>query len=372
MPQLTDLLALGQSIWLDFIRRSLLDSGELAALVARGVRGMTSNPAIFEKAIAGSNEYDAEVAALAARGLSDREIYETLAVEDIRRAADVLLPVYRESEGRDGYVSLEVDPFLARDAGATAAEAKRLFERVGRPNLMIKIPATAESLPAVTESLAAGVNVNVTLIFGLKNYREVVQAFFEGLERLAADGPRVGGGHPVGRVASVASFFVSRIDTAVDRELAARGAAGLAGRAAVAWGRLAYAEYRGLFALPRWRALEARGARRQRLLWASTSTKNPAYPPTLYVDELIGPDTVNTVPPETLAAFLAGGRAAPSVARGLEEARGHVARLAELGIDLEAVAARLQQEGVALFEEPFRKLLASIAQKRRGTEGKRA
>ncbi len=371
MPQLTDLLALGQSIWLDFIRRSLLDSGEMAALVARGVRGMTSNPAIFEKAIAGSKEYDSEIAALAARGLSDREIYETLAVEDIRRAADELLPVYRDSEGQDGYVSLEVDPFLARDAAATAAEAKRLYERVGRPNLMIKIPATVESLPAVTESLAAGVNVNVTLIFGLNNYREVVQAFFAGLERLAASGPGVRGGHPVERVASVASFFVSRIDTAVDRELDTRGASELAGKAAVAWGRLAYAEFRDLFALPRWRELEALGARRQRLLWASTSTKNPAYPPTRYVDELIGPETVNTVPPETLTAFLAGGRAEVTVTRDLEGARAHIERLARLGIELEAVAARLQEEGVVLFEQPFRKLLAAIAEKRRGEEQKR-
>lgn len=364
MPQLADLLALGQSIWLDFIRRSLLDSGEMAALVADGVRGMTSNPAIFEKAIAGSNEYDAEITVLARRGLSEEAIYETLAVEDIRRAADVLLPVYRDSDGKDGFVSLEVDPFLARDAAATAAEAKRLYARVGRPNLMIKIPSTAESLPAVTESLAAGVNVNVTLIFGLNTYRQVVSAFFEGLERLAEQGPEVPGGHPVERIASVASFFVSRIDTAVDRELEARGAGELAGKAAIAYSRLAYAEFRDRFASPRWQKLASRGACIQRLLWASTSTKNPAYPPTLYVDELIGPDTVNTVPPETLEAFRRNGRVALTVTQGLDGARDHVARLARLGIDLEAVAARLQEEGVVAFEQPFRKLLASIAEKR--------
>jgi transaldolase len=365
MPELAQLEKLGQSVWLDFIRRSLITSGEMATLVAQGVQGMTSNPAIFEKAIAGSADYDDEIQSLVKAGMSVDAIYETLAIKDIQMAADVLAPVYRSTGGRDGYVSLEVSPFLARDTERTTAEAKRLFEALGRPNLMIKIPATPEGLPAIAASLAAGVNVNVTLIFGLENYRAVAEAYVAGLERLAVKGPSAKGGHPVNRIASVASFFVSRVDTAVDKELEKKGAKTLLGKIAVANCKLAYAEYRSMIGRPRWRELAAKGARPQRVLWASTSTKNPAYPDTLYVDELIGPDTVNTLPPETLKAFIDHGRPSESLTRDLEGARAQVRRLAELGIDLEAVTRRLQEEGVEAFAKPFQALLDSIDAKRR-------
>jgi transaldolase len=337
----------------------------MATLVAQGVQGMTSNPAIFEKAIAGSADYDDEIQSLVKAGMSVDAIYETLAIKDIQMAADVLAPVYRSTGGRDGYVSLEVSPFLARDTERTTAEARRLFEAVGRPNLMIKIPATPEGLPAIAASLAAGVNVNVTLIFGLDNYRAVAEAYVAGLERLAVKGPSAKGGHPVNRIASVASFFVSRVDTAVDKELEKKGAKALLGKIAIANCKLAYADYRSMIGRPRWRELAAKGARPQRVLWASTSTKNPAYPDTLYVDELIGPDTVNTLPPETLKAFVDHGRPSETLTRDLEGAQAQVRRLAELGIDLEAVTRRLQEEGVEAFAKPFQALLDSIDAKRR-------
>ena len=363
MPSLSELNHLGQSVWFDFIRRSLLTSGELMALVAQGVRGVTSNPAIFEKAIAGSPDYDGEIKALAQAGLSVEALYEALAIKDIQMAADELAPVYRSTAGRDGYVSLEVSPFLADDTDATVAEARRLFEAVGRPNLMIKIPATAAGLPAITAGIAAGVNVNVTLIFGLENYKAVAGAYIAGLERLAMKGPSVRGGHPLDAVASVASFFVSRVDTAVDRELEKKGARDLLGKIGIANCKVAYAEYRRIFSGPRWSELAAKGARPQRVLWASTSTKNPAYPDTLYVDGLIGPDTVNTLPPETVKAFIDHGLAAETLARDLDGARRQIKRLAELGIDFEAVTRRLQEEGVAAFAKPFQALLESIATK---------
>jgi transaldolase len=260
---------------------------------------------------------------------------------------------------------LEVSPFLADDSARTVAEAKRLFEAVGRPNLMIKIPATAAGLPAITESIGAGVNVNVTLIFALENYKAVAGAYIAGLERLAAKGPSVKGGHAVDRIASVASFFVSRVDTAVDKNLTTIGARDLLGKIAVANCKLAYAEYRQIFSQPRWRELAAKGARLQRVLWASTSTKNPAYPDTLYVDELIGAETVNTLPPETLAAFIDHGRASETITADLGGARRLIQRLAELGIDFDAITRRLQEEGVTAFAKPFQALLDSIDAKRR-------
>jgi transaldolase len=365
MPKLAEIEKLGQSVWLDFIRRSLIASGEMAALVAQGVQGMTSNPAIFEKAIAGSSDYDDEIQSLVKAGMSVDAIYETLAIKDIQMAADELASVYRLTGGRDGYVSLEVSPFLARDTERTTAEARRLFEAVDRPNLMIKIPATPEGLPAITASLAAGVNVNVTLIFGLENYKAVAEAYIAGLERLALKGPSAKGGHPVNRIASVASFFVSRVDTAVDKELGKKGAKNLLGKIAIANCKLAYAEYRSIIGRARWRELAAKGARPQRVLWASTSTKNPAYPDTLYVDELIGPDTVNTLPPETLQAFIDHGRPSETLTRDLEGAQAQVRQLAGLGIHLEAVTRQLQVEGVEAFAKPFQALLDSIDAKRR-------
>jgi transaldolase len=365
MPKLGELARLGQAVWLDFISRSLITSGEMQTLVASGVQGMTSNPAIFEKAISGSADYDGDMQALAKAGKDTNAIYENLAIKDIRAAADVLRPVYESSGARDGYVSLEVSPFLARDTERTIAEARHLFETVARPNLMIKIPGTAEGLPAITASIAAGVNVNVTLLFGIDNYSAVAKAYMAGLEQLAAAGPSARGGHRVDRIASVASFFVSRVDTAVDKELERAGARDLLGKIGVDNCRLAYAEYRRLIATPRWQALAAGGARPQRVLWASTSTKNPAYPDTLYVDELIGPDTVNTLPPETLKAFVDHGRATETITRDLEGARSRVQRLSELGIDLNRVTAHLQEEGVAAFVKPFQALLDGIEAKRR-------
>jgi transaldolase len=363
MPSFSELNQLGQSVWLDYIRRSLITSGELKALVAQGVRGVTSNPAIFEKAIAGSSDYDEEIRALAKAGHPVDAIYETLAIQDIQLAADELAPVYGSTAGRDGYVSLEVSPFLANDTDATAAEARRLFQAVGRPNLMIKIPATTAGLPAITAGIAAGVNINVTLIFGLENYKAVADAYIAGLEQLALRGPSVRGGHPVNAVASVASFFVSRVDTAVDRELEKKGVRDLMGKIGIANCKIAYDEYGRIFNGPRWSELAARGARTQRVLWASTSTKNPAYPDTLYVDELIGPDTVNTLPPETVKAFIDHGSAAETLTHDLEGARRQIRRLTELGIDFEAVTRRLQEEGVAAFAKPFQALLDSIATK---------
>jgi len=302
---------------------------------------------------------------LAKAGKSADGIYETLAIKDIQSAADVLAPVYRSTHGRDGYVSLEVSPFLAKDTPRTVAEARHLFEAVARPNLMIKIPATAEGLPAITETIAAGVNVNVTLIFALANYQAVADAYMAGLERLAAAGPSATGGHPVNAVASVASFFVSRVDSAVDKELEKRGASDLLGKIAIANCKLAYAEYKRITTGPRWNTLAARGARAQRLLWGSTSTKNPAYPDTLYVDELIGPHTVNTMPPETVKAFIDHGRAAETLTQDLATARKQVGRLAELGIDFDGITSRLQEEGVIAFAKPFQALMDSIEAKRR-------
>lgn len=364
MPELSELGKYGQSVWFDFIRRSLITSGELAGLVAQGVRGVTSNPAIFEKAIAGTADYDPEIQSLSGQGKSDLEIYEALAIKDIQLAADVLQPVYRSTQGGDGYVSLEVDPLLASDTSRTVTEARRLYEAVDRPNVMIKIPATTEGLAAVTETIAAGVNVNVTLIFSIETYMAVADAYMSGLEALAAAGPNVRGGHSVKEVASVASFFVSRLDSALESDLDRTGAADLKGRIAIANCKLAYAEFKRLTATARWQALAGRGARAQRVLWASTSTKNPAYPDTLYIDELIGPETVNTIPPDTLKAFRDHGRTAPTLAQGLDTARQQIDRLSELGIDLERVTRRLLEDGVAAFVKPFQALMASIGSKR--------
>ena len=365
MPELSELAQFGQSIWFDFIRRSLITSGELKALVDKGVRGVTSNPAIFAKAIAGSDDYDGAMQELIKADKSVEAIYEDLAIKDIQMAADVLAPVYEATNAVDGYVSLEVSPFLANDTEQTVAEAKRLFETVGRPNVMIKIPATPAGLPAITAAIAAGVNVNVTLIFSLENYKQVAEAYIAGLEQLAQNGPSAKGGHGVDRVASVASFFVSRVDSAVDKLLAEAGNTTLQGKIAVANSKVAYAQFNEIIAGPRWQALAAKGARPQRVLWASTSTKNPDYPDTLYVDELIGPDTVNTLPPATLDDFLDHGRAAQTLSGDLSEAQDQIAQLADLGIDLDAVTRKLQDDGVAAFAKPFEALLESISEKRK-------
>ncbi len=364
MSKLVELEKLGQSVWFDFIRRSLITSGELQALIDKGVRGITSNPAIFEKAIAGSNDYDEAIKELIKTEKSIGEIYESLAIEDISMAADLLRNVYDSSNCKDGYVSLEVNPHLANETEKTIAEAARLFETLNRPNVMIKVPATPAGIPAITELIGAGVNVNVTLIFGLKNYKAVAEAYLAGLEKLLASGPSVKGGHPVDRVASVASFFISRVDSAVDKALAEADAKELQGKIAVANSKIAYAEFKKIFCGPRWEQLKNKGARVQRVLWASTSAKNPDYPDTIYVDELIGPDTVNTLPPATVDSFIDHGRVAETLTREVAEARQQIAKLAELGIDLNAITQQLQEDGVVAFAEPFDALMQSIADKK--------
>lgn len=365
MNRLDAYAELGQSIWLDDLRREYFTNGYLASLVAQGLRGLTSNPTIFEKAITSGDEYDEDLRRLALEGRSTEEIYEALAIADVGQAADLLRPRYEASHGADGFVSLEVNPHLAHQAQATVDEACRLFQTVGRPNLMIKIPATAAGLRAIEEALAQGVNVNVTLIFSLEQYRQVQEAFLNGVERWLRQG-----GAPE-RLASVASFFVSRVDTAVDRALEQvlaghpdSPAAGLRGKIAIANAKLAYACFQELLASERWQRLAAQGVRPQRPLWASTGTKNPAYSDTLYVDHLIGPHTVNTVPPATLQALLDHGRLERSIDVGLEEARRDLAQLAELGIDLAAITTRLLEEGVAAFQASFDALLASLERKR--------
>jgi transaldolase len=364
MSKLAELEKLGQSVWFDFIRRSLITSGELKELIDTGVRGITSNPAIFEKAIAGSNDYDEDIKRLGKTDKSVDEIYEALAFEDIGRAADLLRRIYDTSGGLDGYVSLEVNPHLADETDKTIQEAIRLFETLNRPNVMIKVPATAAGLPAITQLIGAGVNVNVTLIFGLENYKAVADAYISGLEKLADRGPTVTAGHPVNKVASVASFFVSRVDSAIDKELEKRNQTELLGKSAIANSKLAYAEFKQIFSGSRWQSLRDKGARVQRVLWASTSAKNPNYVDTLYVDQLIGPDTVNTIPPATLASFMDHGQVAETLTKDWEEAREQIAKLTELGIDLQAVTQQLQDDGVVAFAKPFDALLQSIAEKR--------
>lgn len=358
MTTLRSLMEHGQSVWLDDIRRSYLTSGRLKQLIAQGVRGMTSNPTIFYRAITESAEYDRQMEELACLGQSAYQIYEALILDDIGRAADQLRPVYDETGGADGYVSLEVSPRLAHDTRATIAQAQRLYSTLGRPNVMIKVPGTPEGLPAIRALIAARVNVNVTLLFSLPQYEAVLDAYIEGLEDLAAiDGD-------LHAVASVASFFVSRIDTAVDAALDELGRDDLNGRAAVASARVAYAHFRSVTEDERWTALERRGARVQRPLWASTSTKNPDYPDTLYVDRLIGPHTVNTMPLATMEAFLDHGTVATTITEDLDVARAHLARLAELGIDVVEFGERLQKDGVTAFVESFDALQDAIADKR--------
>ena len=318
---------------------------------------MTSNPTIFEKAIAGSSDYDAEMRTLIQAGKSVLEIYEGLAFADIRQAADILRPIYDESGGQDGFVSLEVNPKLAHDTAGTIADVQRLFSAVKRPNLMVKIPATPAGVPAIEESIHKGINVNVTLIFSLAQYEAVANAYLRGLGKLAAAGGNLT------RVASVASFFVSRVDTMVDAELAKLGASHLQGKTAVANTKLAYACFKDIFSGRRWEKLAAQEARFQRPLWASTSTKNPAYSDTLYIDPLVGPHTVNTLPPAALQAFLEHGVVEPTIEKNLEQEHAHMARLADAGIDLPAVTHRLQEDGVRAFTESFESLLKSIAEK---------
>jgi transaldolase len=364
----------GQSVWLDFIRRAMLDSGDLRRLIEEdGLSGVTSNPAIFEKAIADTGDYDDAIRGLARAAKSAVELYEELAVEDIRRTADLFRPLYDRTDMKDGFVSLEVSPRLAHDTAGTIAEARRLWETVARPNVLIKIPGTREGLPAIRQMISEGINVNVTLLFGLPRYQEVTEAYIDGL----AD--RSSRGLPLKQVTSVASFFLSRIDVLIDSlleqkvvtgDVTADHAAKLRGEVAIASARVAYQIYKEIFSGDRFSALAAQGARRQRVLWASTSTKNPAYSDLKYVEALIGPETVNTIPLETLNAYRDHGNPAPRLEEGVDEARLALDRLPEVGIDLAAVTQQLEDEGVEKFIKPFDMLLERLREKLAAVESK--
>lgn len=368
MNRIQKLHALKQSLWYDNIQRRLLVNGELERMISAGmIRGVTSNPTIFHNAISKSSDYDAALKPIAWSGWTASQIFENLAVEDIQRAADLFAPLYEQTDGGDGYVSLEVNPLLAHDTDASVDEAIRLWNTVNRPNLMVKIPATRAGIPAIRRAIAAGINVNVTLIFALERYREVIDAYMSGLE------DRLQKGLPVDRIASVASFFVSRVDTKVDqllKEIAdaqpdiAMKAQALMGKAAVANARLAYAIFLNEFNSERFNQLRLRGARLQRPLWASTSTKNPAYRDVIYVEELIGPDTVNTVPPQTLEAFADHGEAAVRLGSDTESDRQVISELEELGISMAQVTSELEEEGVKAFSDSFSALLSALDQRR--------
>jgi transaldolase/glucose-6-phosphate isomerase len=370
MSRMNELESIGQSIWLDYIRRSFLESGELQRLINEGLKGITSNPSIFEKVISGSADYDEDIQRLIDENRSFEAVYEALAIKDVLLAAEQLRPVYDATDSRDGYVSLEVPPHLAHEAEKTISEAIRLFTTLNQPNIMIKIPATEEGIPAIRELISSGINVNATLIFDLDTYRAVVNAYLEGLEDLAQGGPSVDGGHTIDRIASIASFSVSGIDTAVDVLLEQKGNRGLLGKIAIANARVAYREFQKIFSGTRWEALKARGARLQRLSWISTGTKNPAYPDTLYVDELIGTDTVSTVTPTTLNNFLDHGTLAEKLTDALEEAEYHLHQLSEIGIDLGEITRELQNDGIAAFAQSFQDLITSIAEKKERLKGK--
>jgi transaldolase/glucose-6-phosphate isomerase len=373
---LKDLQEYGQSVWLDFLSRDLIRGGELKRLIAEdGLRGMTSNPSIFEKAIGQGNDYDAQIAELEAKGdLDPGALFERLAVTDIQDGADALRPVYEQTQGRDGYISIEVSPYLAMQTGATIDEARRLWRNVGRDNLMVKIPATKPGLPAIQAMIAEGININITLLFSQKVYGEVAEAYISGLEQFVKKG-----GDPH-KVASVASFFVSRIDTMVDEALDARIAAvtdpaqkqrltALKGKVAIANAKLAYQMYQDLFSDERWQRLAQQGAQTQRLLWASTGTKNKAYSDALYVEELIGQDTINTMPPATMDAFREHGRLRPSLAEDVAGAQAVMEGLAASGVSIDAITARLVEDGVRLFAEAADQLYAAVQKKRRTVLG---
>ncbi len=356
MNPLLQLKELGQSPWLDYIQRDLLTDGGLQRLIDEdGIAGVTSNPAIFAKAVTEHDDYDEAIRALRARGDKVEALYETLALDDIRAAADLLAPVYRDSRRRDGYVSLEVSPELADDSAATIVEARRLWRAIERPNAMIKVPATRAGLDAIRELTALGININATLIFSPARYSEVADAWAEGIAE------RESAGLPIDGVASVASFFVSRIETLADEQLAA-SAPQLRGKVAVAAAKTAYQLFRAVYDSVGWQRLREEGCPTQRLLWASTSTKNPDYPDTKYVDELIGPDTINTLPMKTLAAYRDHGRPERRVDQGLDEARAVLDGLREAGIDFDELAARLEREGVDKFKQAYHRLLQSLEQ----------
>jgi transaldolase len=366
---LQQLLDEGQSPWIDNITRNMLTSGTLQSLIDQGIVGLTSNPTIFQKAIGGSQDYDDALRELVRQGKSAADIYDALVLDDIRNAAGTLRSIYDRTNGRDGYVSIEVAPNLAYETQRTLDEARRLFSYLNLPNVMIKIPGTPEGIPAFQQAISEGINVNVTLVFSLDNYRQVAEGYIAGLEARAAKG------EPIDKIASVASFFVSRVDTAVDKKLDALiEQAGdeskkdelraLQGKAAIANAKLAYAAYQEIFSGPRWEALAQKGARTQRCLWASTSTKNPKYRDILYAEQLIGPDTVDTMTPATIDAFLDHGEVARTVDRDVAQARSELDALEKAGISMDEVTLQLQKDGVHLFAESFDDLNKTIAGKR--------
>jgi transaldolase len=358
---------LGQSVWLDYIRRDLIASGQLRRLIEDdGLRGMTSNPSIFEKAIVDSHDYDEDIRAMALKGKGAEATYESLSQGDVENAADQFRPLYDRTDGQDGYVSLEVNPHLAHDAKGTVEEARRLWAALNRPNVLIKVPATADGLPAIRQLIGEGISVNVTLLFGLPRYRQVAEAYIAGLEARAAQKG------PLKHLASVASFFVSRIDALVDpmleRPIAQGGkdaefAKKARGQVAIASAKMAYQIYKDIFGGERFKTLAAQGARVQRLLWASTSTKNPDYSDVKYVEALIGPETVDTIPMETLNAYRDHGEPKARLEEDVEESRSVLGRLHELGIDIDNATRQLEDEGVEKFNKPFDKLMATLAQR---------
>ena len=364
---LLELQTLGQSIWMDYIRRHMITSGELKKLIEEdGLRGVTTNPSIFEKAISGSRDYDDSIRAMALEEKRVEEIYQALTVEDVQRAANLFRPTYNRLEGRNGFVSLEVNPHLAHDTERTISEARLLWSYVNRPNVMIKVPATREGLPAIRQLISEGINVNITLLFGLPRYREVAEAYMNGLEE------RMARGKPMGQIASVASFFLSRIDVLVDPilekrmkdEVKAEKAADLVGKVAIASAKMAYQIYKEIFRSERFSKLTERGARPQRVLWASTSTKNPNYSDVKYVEDLIGPETINTLTQETLHAYRDHGEPAPRIEGGLEEAQKILRQLAEVGINIDQVTQQLEDEGVEKFNKPYDSLMETLKTKR--------
>ena len=365
---LKNLEVLGQSIWMDFLQRGALTSGQLQRwIVDDGVSGVTSNPSIFEKAIVDSHDYDDAIKQLKAGGKNPAEIYDALTISDIQQTADLFRPVYERTGGGDGFVSLEVSPHLANDTAGSIAEARRLWQTVNRPNLMVKIPGTAAGMPAIRQLISEGINVNITLLFGLPRYQEVIEAYFSGLES------RVAQGLPVHTISSVASFFLSRIDVLVDPllETIMKGsdavevpaAQTLHGQVAIASAKIAYQIYEELVQSQRFQKLAGNGARRQRLLWASTSTKNPAYSDTKYIEPLIGAETINTLPVEALNAYRDHGSPADRLRDGLDQSLAHLQNLADLGIQIDIVTRQLEAEGVEKFNKAYDQLLERLSKK---------
>lgn len=358
---LIELEKFGQSVWLDNISRDILIKGNLKKLRDEdGLKGVTSNPSIFQKAMASGHSYDDQIKEILSQNSEIRagNLFEELAIKDIQDATDVLRPVYDKTDGHDGFVSIEVSPELAYDTEGTITEATRLNDKVGRPNVMIKIPATQEGLPAIRKMISEGVCINITLIFSPTVYEQVVEAYISGLE------DRVKKGNSIKSIASVASFFISRIDTAVDKQLQAKGNKELQGKIAIANAKLVYQKAKDLFGSPRFKELEKAGAKKQRLLWASTSTKNPEYPDVLYVEELIGRDTVNTLPPATIEAYRDHGNPADRIETEIEAAKEQMRKIARLGIDFEVVTRKLTDDGVVLFSDSFKELIGAIEKKK--------